>query len=536
LHLVGSGGGDLHVAVISNPLVQGEREAIVSASLPTVWRLTAEPSGYGGGSAGHVFSRGDSANGRGWWVAVVRIAARGNKVASDAEPLYPRAMHSYPESLEQFVREHWTDTALKGHRFGLVIEESTPPDPLPSPAILRLLLSTCYQASLMREEDRPVVFRVLLRERARIPREGNPPDGLHRLSFNQPRPFNANELRRLSPAASFDRALVGGELNPQGQLEIWGVVHSGSGWVRAQEGSRTRFDPLPGSLVVVVRGPGRLTVARGSFAVARLQGGRLVPPSINLLETGRQLPEAETALKELEQAHERARSVASRPWAGLAPAFAQQLRQQLALRMVSAIRSSRHGGTILLIGRELAQSPETIDRYVRLKYSFHTDEPRFRARTLILQAMSTLAEVCGETHPPPATVGWSEYASSSHPRVVAVDEAINELARFLAGLTATDGAVVMTNSLELLGFGGEIRGDLPDVEVVARVTNMETGTLDLEPATAFGTRHRSAYRLCRALPTSVALVVSQDSSFRVVACTGDQVTCWEQLTAGVLDL
>jgi len=399
-----------------------------------------------------------------------------------------------------------------------------------------LLLSTCYQASLMREEDRPVVFRVLLRGRARIPHDGNPPDGLHRLSFDRARPFSANELRRLSPAASFDRALVGVELNQQGQLEIWGLVNSGSGWVRAQEGSRARFDPLPGSLVVAVRGPGRLTVSRGSFTVARLQGGRIVPPSVNLLETGRQLPGAAAALAELQQAHERARLAAQRPWAGLAPAFAQQLRQQLALRMVSAIRSFRHGGTVLLLERELAQESEAIDRYVRLKYSFHTDEPRFRARTLVLQAMRALAEVCAEAYPPPATVGWSEYASSNHSRVVAVDEAINELARFLACLTAADGSVVLTHSLELIGFGGEIRGDLPDVELVARVTDLETGAFELEPATAFGTRHRSAYRLCRALPGSVALVVSQDSSFRVVTCVQDQVTCWEQPTAGVLDL
>lgn len=445
-------------------------------------------------------------------------------------------MHAYPENLELFVREHWTDTALVGHRFGLALQESDPPDPLPPPAILRLLLSTCYQASLMREEDRPVVFRVLLRERARIPHDGNPPDGLHRLSFTQPLPFTANELRRLSPAASFDRVLVGVELNQQRQPEIWGVVHSGSGWVRAQEGSRTRFHPLPGSLVIAASGPGRLTVARGSFTVARLQGGRVVPPSVNLLEAGRQLPGAAVASEELLQAHERAQSAANRPWAGLVPSFSRQLRQQLAVRMVSAIRSSRHGGTVLLVGRELAKDREAINSYVRLKYSFHTDEPRFRARTLILQAMNTLAEVCGASHPPPATVGWNEYASSNHPRIVAVDEAINELARFLACLTATDGAVVMTHSLELLGFGGEICGDLPDVEMVARVTDLATAAFELEPATAFGTRHRSAYRLCRALPDSVAFVVSQDSSFRVVTCMQDQVTCWEQLTAGVLDL
>jgi hypothetical protein len=445
-------------------------------------------------------------------------------------------MHAYPDNLELFIREHWSAAPMKGQRFGMVLEESGPSDPLPSPTLLRLLLSTCYQASLMREEDRPVVFRMLLREAARMPREGGPPDGLHRLLFAQPLPFTANELRRLSPAASFERALIGVQLSSQGQPEIWGLVHSGANWVRAQEGSRSHFTKLPASLVIAASGPGRLTVARGSFSIVRLQGGRIVPPAVNFLETNHQLPEAAEVSEELMQAHESARADATRPWARLTNAFSRQLRQQLALRVVSAIRNSRHGGTVLFVGRQLAKDRELLKRYVRLKYPFQTEEPRMRARTLILRAMNILAEACGDSHPPPATVGWHDYVNSNHPRVVAVDEAISELSRFLACLTAVDGALVMAQSLELLGFGGEISGDLPDVEIVARVTDLETGKFEPEAATAFGTRHRSAYRLCRALPGSAALVVSQDSGFRVVACVNDQVVCWEQLTAGVLDL
>lgn len=446
------------------------------------------------------------------------------------------AMHAYPDNLEMFVREHWSETAMVGQRFGMVLEECEPPDSLPSPVTLRLLLSTCYQASLMREEDRPVVFRMILREFSRIPREGGPPDQLHRLVFAQPLPFTSTELRRLSPAASFERALIGVQLNHQGQPEIWGLIHSGANWVRAQEGSRNDFTPLPASLVIAASGPGRLTVARGSFTIVRLQSGRIVPPSISLLETDHQLPEGASVSDELMQAHENARTRDTAPWAQLAQSFSRQLRSQLALRVVSAIRNSRHGGTVLFIRRNLAKDREALSRYVRLKYAFQTEEPRLRARTLILRAMNVLAEVCGETHPPPATVGWNDYASSPHPRLIAVDEAINELARFLACLAAVDGALVMTQSLELLGFGGEISGDLPDVEMVGRVVDLEHSKIEPEPATAFGTRHRSAYRLCRALPGSAALVVSQDSGLRVVTCVNDQVLCWEQLTAGVLDI
>jgi DNA integrity scanning protein DisA with diadenylate cyclase activity len=44
---------------------------------------------------------------------------------------------------------------------------------------------------------------------------------------------------------------------------------------------------------------------------------------------------------------------------------------------------------------------------------------------------------------------------------------------------------------------------------------------------AVGTRHRSAYRLCAAVPGAVALVVSQDGGVRFVTRRGDAVTYWD---------
>jgi hypothetical protein len=445
-------------------------------------------------------------------------------------------MHAYPDNLEVIVRERWDDELKPTGRFGPLIRELESPDPLPPAAVLQLLLSACYQASLMREEDRPVLFRVILREPGRLPRDSGPPDGLHRLVFAQPLPFSANELRRLSPAAGFERALIGLRLDARGQLEIWGLVHSGAAWIQALEGSRRGFVPLPPSLVIAANGPGRLTVAKGSFTIVRLQGGRIVLPTVSFLESDRELAESKAAREELVEAHESARAKANRPWAVLDAGFPRQLQQQLGLRMISAIRNARHGGTILFLKRDLALNREALGRYVRLKYAFQAEGPRLRARTLMLRAMNLLAEICGESHPPPSTVGWQEYVSASDPRLVSTDDAMSELARFTAGLAMVDGAVVLTHALEAIGFGAEISGELPDVSMVARVVDLEAQKLEFEPATAMGTRHRSAYRICKALPGSVALVISQDAGLRVVSYLQQQVMCWEQLTAGVLDI
>jgi hypothetical protein len=220
----------------------------------------------------------------------------------------------------------------------------------------------------MREEDRPVLFRLVLRDPARFPRDSGPPDGLHRLVFAHPLPFSANELRRLSPAASFERALIGVRLDAHGQPEIWGLVHSGAAWIQALEGSRRGFVALPPSLVIAASGPGRLTVAQGSFTVARLHGGRIVLPTVSFLESDRELAESRIAREELLESHEKARAKANRPWAVLDLNFPRQLQQQLGLRMISAIRNARHGGTILFLKRDVAHDPDVLGRYVRLKY------------------------------------------------------------------------------------------------------------------------------------------------------------------------
>ena len=51
---------------------------------------------------------------------------------------------------------------------------------LPAPDVLETILSTCYQASLLREEERPVRFRLIVANAASFPAPAGPPQGRHR--------------------------------------------------------------------------------------------------------------------------------------------------------------------------------------------------------------------------------------------------------------------------------------------------------------------------------------------------------------------
>jgi hypothetical protein len=129
----------------------------------------------------------------------------------------------------------------------------------------------------------------------------------------------------------------------------------------------------------------------------------------------------------------------------------------------------------------------------------------------------------------PGTVGWSEYQESDDQEVAALEEAIMEVAHLVAALAKSDGAVVMSRRYEVLGFGGEISGKLDDVETVLRALDVQGDRFEEESTKSVGTRHRSAFRLCKELPDVLTVVVSKDGDVRFVRqLEGGQVAYWDQ--------
>jgi len=88
----------------------------------------------------------------------------------------------------------------------------------------------------------------------------------------------------------------------------------------------------------------------------------------------------------------------------------------------------------------------------------------------------------------------------------------------IAGLTAVDGATIMTAGQELLAFGAKItrREDAPRIDQVAASELIEAGEVQImHPSQLGGTRHLSAAQFVQDQCDSVALVASQDGRFTV---------------------
>ncbi|CAA9491047.1 MAG: FIG00676860: hypothetical protein [uncultured Rubrobacteraceae bacterium] len=441
--------------------------------------------------------------------------------------------YAYPRDLAAFVAARWDD-----HTGSLdpldPISHDPPVDPLPEAHVLEKILSTCYQASLLHEEGQPVRFRLALSHPEVFPPDEGPPEGLHRLEFPEPRAFDVQELRRLSPATDYPRSIVGVRHDEGSGLRIWGLLHSGPRWLRDRQGGRITFAPLPPLPVVHVTGPGRLEVRKGSGTVGRLDNGVLSDASVDAFDS-RWLPASfATARAELMELHSAARELAferdGERWASLDPDLPRQIAAQTFKRLVSTVQNFSHGGTIIFVPPEQTEEFSGENRYVALKYRISEGEPRKRFRTLILEMVNRLAQAHGATSGSQAvkTIGWREYQESNDEKIAVLEEAILEVAHLVAALATTDGAVVMTKRYELLGFGGEISGQLPNVETVWKALDVEGTLLEEEPTEIVGTRHRSAYRLCRELPDVLTVVVSQDGGVRFVRRHGNGVTYWDQ--------
>lgn len=437
--------------------------------------------------------------------------------------------HAYPKDLVAFIYERWEDASFVARFCPRRADCSFE---LPDREVLEQVISTCYQASLLREEERPVMFRLIIRDSHLFPAEEGPPTGMHRLIFSRSRPFNEYELHRLAPAADFYRTLIGISMHPNDGAQIWGLLHSGTRWMHAVYGGRKTSPPLPICLVVYVTGAGQISVCIGAEIVASLNAGQINCPTIDVFNSTWIAESLAAVHSETWALHQAARARSERPWADLDPEFGQNVAQQAIRRIISVIRNSNHGGLLVYLPPEMTEEILQDNQYMTLKYQFLEFESRQRFRTLTLRIMNTLAEIHGAAHPR-KLVGWQEYVTSKNETIALLDEAIFDVAHFIAALSAVDGAVVISKRQELLGFGGVISGDLDSVGMVTHALDTEGVETERVLSEGVGTRHRAAYRLCQKLHEAIAIVISQDESVQIVKWHNGSVTYWDQVPTGV---
>jgi hypothetical protein len=293
----------------------------------------------------------------------------------------------------------------------------------------------------------------------------SPEQTTHPLVFERPLPLDPGLLTRISPAVE----------RPGIHLGVWRDGNAFVVWGIAR--------PLPGlCFVVEVAAPGLLVIKHhtgetsGKFVnVAVLEGDRvkMIDGAASRISD---CPSLLTSLLGLN---------APTAWAHSGNVLAQ---------MAISMRAHRHGGSLLVVPAGTDAWRESIVSPMPYATSPSLTELAHLSRAVPLDAERR---------------AWQD--------------ALGRAIEAVAGLTAVDGAVVMSGQWEVLGFGAKIvrRKGWAPVEQVTATEPIEGGAGTLvHPDQLGGTRHFSAAQFAQDQHDSVALVASQDGRFTVFAWSG----------------
>jgi hypothetical protein len=257
-------------------------------------------------------------------------------------------------------------------------------------------------------------------------------------------------------------------------------------------------------------------------------GGRILTPDHNVFEA-QWLREFFAPVRAEMLAFLNSSSQGEHNWADIIdPNLMGIIGRHVTMRFISTMRRSHQGGTLLYLPHHRREEFTSPNPLITIKYQFQKKGDRPRLLNLIHQTIQTLLEAYVKEIQQRKRLGWQDYINCDSSRLALLDEAIFEVAHQLADFAAVDGAVVLTNRGQVLGFGGMIKGDFDQVATVARALDVEGERWRQEPTESVGIRHRSVYYLCHQISDALGIVISQDGTARFIKPKAGQVIYWEQ--------
>ncbi len=417
---------------------------------------------------------------------------------------------AYPEQITASLVMRLQELGLAGDR-------------LPSAGTLAQLIDVVCQTSLLQEEGEPLQVRTVFAAAEELAEEVKNLDAAwHVVLFDEEMPFTAQTLRKLAPAVSYYRSMLG-VCGSCAAPSIWGIVVTGTQWVNRPVSIPHAATHLPHHLIFHALAPGHLMITYGASRLVEVSGGKLLTEGFDPF-LSQWLPQR--------FANIRAGVIADLVF-GKSPesackvdqSFVRHAAQSVIRRVLRLVRARRHGGMLIYLPED-SVCQDWLPQWLRFRVRFQQDETSGRFRTLLLSLLAravAVAQEQGLRH-----VTWADYLQLHDSKLAEIESAMTDFASFLADLMSIDGALVLNQRFQLIGFGAEILGD-SHVATIARALDLEATEVQMEPADSAGTRHRSAYRLVSAQPAVIAVVVSQDGEARFVAHHRDQLTYWPYL-------
>ena len=436
------------------------------------------------------------------------------KPAKIPDRVYPRDLHGILQGL-------WDNKPFF---------RSWPNVELPPKAVFNEIIDVCYHASMLTEEGRPTVFRIVfLDSQSRVsPRDDDELPPVTRYLLKEPVPFTQGELRRLAPVADPRRVLIAVEQSG-GRLQIYGLVDIGMALWEMGRHERVMGHSSPDALIVLSTRPGELSISRGDRPVLRLRDGEIVSAAQRVLLEG---PVAEffyAASNVFIRNACHLSGIDQDPNEDDGLSFAHQSFIESVLLYTAELQ---HGGTLLFVPEDVTHEDSRLLNRLALKYVL----PSTRPQNALVSAMASrlkhnaLAEKLQNRRSVKAeelelldVLAWDQRN---------YEDVVRDAARFIASLTSVDGAVVLTDTLRIIGFGAEVTASFSGGDKVQIANTTEAIETKEVRFSEYGTRHRSAFRFVACMEPSVGFIMSQDGGVKAVRQVGSKLVMWPYFQIG----
>lgn len=285
-----------------------------------------------------------------------------------------------------------------------------------------------------------------------------------------------------------------------GQLQIYGLVDIGMALWEMARHERIWGYASPDALIVTSTRPGELSISRGDRPVLRMRDGGIVTPAQDILLKGPVAEFFDAACEVFIRDACRSSRIDQDPAEDDGLAFAHQSFIESVLLYTSELG---HGGTLLFVPEEVTHEDSRLLSRLSIKYVL----PSTRPRDALIAAMAArlkhnaLAEKLHNRR----TVKAEELETLE---ALAEDQqnredSVRDAARFIASLTAVDGAVVLTDALRIIGFGAEVTTNFSGGDKVHIAHTADAAETKEVRFAECGTRHRSAFRFVASIEPSV---------------------------------
>jgi len=332
---------------------------------------------------------------------------------------------------------------------------------VPTEAEFAAVLDGAFWASLRREEGYVPRLSIAFL---------TPQQSAHPIVFSQPVRIEPAPLARIAPAVERPGVHLG--VSPGGPLTVWGAT-------RALPRHCCVIEVAEPGLVVIKHHRGDALAKFVNVAVVQGDQIKVIDEHASSLPD---CPELLTSLLGFDSPSS---------WAGSVNVLVQ---------LAVSMRAHRRGGLLLLVPKGTDTWRQSIVQPMRYEATPPFDD---------LAVLSRKQQAA-----PSGTSARAEFAVRSW------HEELGRSVDAIAGLTAIDGATVLSSEYELLAFGVKItrrRGAAPVEQLTLTEPVIGAEAAVFAPTQLGGTRHLSAAQFIHDQRESMALVASQDGGFTVFA-------------------